>query len=262
MGSGILFISVTPSFSKKDMSEPAPVVSLGHDERKIFGCGIKNHDETNGKRIPQKEEGGEKGEDPMGQFSSTGFDQKSFKIGPVTTAELVFWETHSSEERGSIGQIFFPFPDPENVTVPSPVSLPLPASTEPVRRIKVLRRNPDHDMNNAHVNHKPSNDVDDNCPKGGEMDESHALKSLFRSLYDSPLPGDVSHKENAKKRQPEQEHEENQGDLKQKRRQEPEISDSQEHPVNLQHVEAIQKGRPKQIRHIPENGGLNKMPCD
>jgi hypothetical protein len=200
MGSGILFISLTPSLSKKEMSEPAPVVSLGHDERKIFACGIENHDETDGKRIPQKEEGGEKGDDPMGQFSSTGFDQKSLKIVPVRAAELIFWETHSSEERGSIGQVFLPFPDLENVMIHSPVSLPLPASTEPVRRIKVLRRNPDDDMNNPHVNHKPGNDIDDNSPEGGEMDESHALRSLFRSVYDSPLPGDFSHKENAKKR--------------------------------------------------------------
>jgi hypothetical protein len=171
------------------MSKPAPVVPLGHDERQIFGCGIENHDEADSKSIPQKKEGGEKDDDPVGPLGPAGFDQESLKIIPLTAAEFAFRETVSPDDRGCVGQVPFPFPDLEHVLIHASVSLPLPAAAETAFRIKAFQRNPDHDINHTHMDHKPGDDVDDDGPESGEMDESHGLGFSFLVFTVRPFQG-------------------------------------------------------------------------
>jgi hypothetical protein len=229
----MLFISVTRAPANQQPSEPIPVIPLGHNERKVFNHDIENHDETDSKRIPQKEKGSEKHDDPVGQLSPTGFDQKNLKVGPVPTSEPLLGKTHFPEKRGSIGQIFLPFPHLENIIMNAPVSFPPPAPIKPVRRVKMLRRNPDGDINNTYVNKEPGDKINNNCPEGGEVDESHALRFLSRSVDDSSFPGHLSHKKDAKEGQDKHKNEEHKRDLKEEGWSEPEIPDSHEHPVDL-----------------------------
>jgi hypothetical protein len=156
---------------------------LSQNKGKVFHSGIKNHEQTDPKRIPQKEKGGEKNNDPMSELCPTGFYQKGAKVPLASAPKLFFGKTQFPRKDRSVWQMFFPFPNFENLLVKAPLPLPISVSIKPAIWMKTVCWNPNRDSYHTHVNDEPSNAVDHNGPKGWEMDEPHEFNpSLSKSL--------------------------------------------------------------------------------
>ena len=69
--------------------------------------------------------------------------------------------------------MLFPFFNFKNFLINIPISLPFPAPVQPMIRIEMLRGNSNHDGHHADVNDEPGNEIDNNRPEGGEIDEPH-----------------------------------------------------------------------------------------
>ena len=109
----------------------------------------------------------------MGQFGSAGLYQESPEVFWACTAQLFLLKAQAPKDPCSIGEMLFPFFDFKKFLINIALSLPLPAPVHPMIRIEMPRGNSNHDGHHTDVNDEPSNEIDDNRPEGGEIDEPH-----------------------------------------------------------------------------------------
>ena len=150
----------------------------------------------------------------MSDLCPAGFNQKGAQVGRGFFPQLFLGETPVAQERSSVGKIGLPFLNPEIFLVEKAFFLPLTNSKQPALRVKPVRGKADHDVDNAHVDDKPGNDIDDDRPEGWEVDEPHLRLPPPAGADGSPLPLNFPEKKGAEEGENKNDYEKKEGNGK------------------------------------------------
>ena len=116
----------------------------------------------------------------MRQLGSTGFYQEGFEVFWARIVQFFLLETKAPKDSCSVWKMLFPSFDFQHLLINIALSLPFPVPEQPMIRIEMLRWNSNHHGHDTDVNDEPGNEIDDDRPEGGEIDESHE-SNLFLS---------------------------------------------------------------------------------
>jgi hypothetical protein len=164
------------------------IIPLSNNKRNIFKEGIENHEKTDPRGIPQKEKRGKKDKNPVRQLGSTGLRQEGLEVLWARIVQFFLLETEASKDPCSVWKMLFPSFDFQHLLIDIALSFPFPVPEQPMIRIEMLRRNSNHHGHDTDVNDEPGNEIDDDRPEGGEIDESHESKSFpFAVLTSLPF---------------------------------------------------------------------------
>jgi hypothetical protein len=152
---------------------------LSHDEGNVFRESIENHKNPDPKGVPEEEKGGKENGCPMGELCPTGFAVKCPQVGRVFIVEPFFGETTAPQKRSAVREIGFPFLNLEDPVIETPVPFPLSNFEKPCIRVETGDRNSNHEIDHTYMNDKPCQEIDDDSPGGGKMDQAHG--SIFFS---------------------------------------------------------------------------------
>ena len=109
----------------------------------------------------------------MCQLGSTGLHQEGFEVFWARILQFFLLETEASKDPCSIGKMLFPSFNFQHLLIDIALSLPFPVPEQPMIRFEMLLGNSNHNGHDTHVNDEPGNEIDDNRPEGGDIDESH-----------------------------------------------------------------------------------------
>ncbi|MFO7962604.1 MAG: hypothetical protein R6U50_01645 [Desulfobacterales bacterium] len=151
-------------FSFQYAFETMPVKALGHDQWYVFRRSIKDHNKTDIKWIPEEEQRRKKHNNPVRKFRSAGFSEKGGQIIRICITKVFLWKTSVFKHARTIGKIFLPFSNSEDILINMPLFFPGPSPAERAEGIESIDGHPEDNGNDSHVNDKPGDNVDNNGP--------------------------------------------------------------------------------------------------